>query len=113
MSKPLFVLLSGGKAADNRVFRNDTCVFNTRLGMVYSGEEIVEVLNQRDYYSKVMDLMQDKIWYMQGMYNRTGNNIYKNTEQILQELRDELYEPYNSDKKYADILEQWFKESMK
>lgn len=113
MSKPVFIVLPGGEAEDSRVFRNDTCVFNSRLGMAYSSEEIVEVLNQRDYYDNVMNLMQDKIWYMQGMYRRTNNSVYKNTEEVLRELRKELYEPYNSDKKYANMLEQWFKEGIK
>lgn len=89
---------------DSRVFRNGKCVYNKTLGFAYSVDEIVEVFNHNHYYDRVMDLMQNKIWYMQRMYSITGEAKYKKHEEILQELRDELYEPQSHSRRYGEIL---------
>lgn len=44
--------------AEDREFRNNTCVYNQRLGFAYSVEEIVEVLNNMG--DKIDDLEDDK-----------------------------------------------------
>ena len=110
MSKERFTVEDCDTASDDRVFRNGKCVYNNRLGFAYSVDELVEVLNNRDYQSCVYELMQNKIWYMQGQYNRTGDEEYKKTEAILKELREELYEPRASSGKYAATLKEWFLE---
>lgn len=46
------------RIAEDREFRNNTCVFNQRLGFAYSVEEIVEVLNNMD--DKIDELEEDK-----------------------------------------------------
>ena len=108
--RPRFVTLECEKASNDRVFKNNKCVFNTRLGFAYSVDEIVEVLNNRNYQSNVYELLQNKIWYCQGMYNRTNNDKYKFMEKMLRELREELYEPKNSSMKYGEILKEWSEE---
>ena len=100
--------------ADDRVFKNNKVVFNKVLGMAYSVDEIVEVLNrQGTYQDRVYDFMQNKIWYAQGMYRRTGDEKYKTLEETLRELRDELFEPKASSEKYEVFLQKWFKELKK
>lgn len=89
---------------DSRVFRNGKCVYNKTLGFAYSVDEIVEVFNHDHYYERVMDLMQNKIWYMQMKYGATGSEKYKEHEKILQELRDELYEPEHHSRQYGEAL---------
>ena len=114
MSKERFTVEECSQCSDDRKFQNNKCVYNNRLGFAYSVDEIVEVLNHNGRHSDdVWDLMQNKIWYMQGMYNRTGDEEYKKTEAILHELHDELYEPYHNSMKYAKVLEEWFLESQK
>lgn len=44
--------------AEDREFRNNTCVYNQRLKIAYSVEEIVEVLNNMG--DKIDDLEDDK-----------------------------------------------------
>ena len=44
--------------AEDKEFRNNTCVFNQRLGFAYSVEEIVEVLNNMG--DRIDDLEDDK-----------------------------------------------------
>ena len=44
--------------AEDREFRNNTCVYNQRLKIAYSVEEIVEVLNNMG--DKIDDLKDDK-----------------------------------------------------
>ena len=47
--EPRFIVADAhDKIADDRAFRNGKCVFNQRLGIVYSVEEIVEILNNLD-----------------------------------------------------------------
>lgn len=114
MKKKRFVVDEAGKfCADERKFCNGKCVYNQILGFAYSVDQIVEVLNNDDYYDRVMDLMQNKIWYMQGMFHRTGLKKYKYMENTLMELRDELYEPGSYGEKYGKVLNKWFKESLK
>lgn len=114
MSEDRFIADEAGEfCADERKFKNGKCVYNTRHGFAYSVDEIVEVLNNDDYYNRVMDLLQNKIWYMQGMYHRTKKDRYKQTELVLQELRDELFEPGHHAEKYGAILNKWFLESQK
>jgi len=114
MSKERFTVEDCNRASDDRVFRNGKCVYNNRLGFAYSVDEIVEVLNHNGRFGdSVWDLMQNKIWFMQGMYNRTGDEKYKVHEDMLKELREELYNPAASSEKYAETLEEWFLERQK
>lgn len=113
MSKNKFSVEDCNECSDDRVFRNGKVVYNNVLDMAYSVDEIVEVFNQRHYQSDVYDLMQNKIWYAQGMYNRTGDEKYKQIESILKELREELYEPHANSEKYGEILKEWFTEKEK
>lgn len=109
MSKKFIVDNGSEHVAEDRVFKNNKVVFNTRLGFAYSVDEIVEVLNELGRYDDwVYDLMQNRIWHAQGMYHRTNDEKYKVLEETLKELREELYEPKNSSKKYAKILNNWY-----
>ncbi|MBQ6220153.1 MAG: hypothetical protein IJH63_10445 [Methanobrevibacter sp.] len=107
---PRFSVEECPECSNDRKFMNNKCVYNKRLGMAYSVTEIVEVLNNRHYQDRVYELLQNKIWYMQGMYHRTGDEKYKQEEVILKELREELYEPYHSSVKYTEKLKEWFLE---
>lgn len=111
MKKEKFIVDEAGEfCTDERTFKNGKCVYNQIIGIAYSAEQIVEVLNNDDYYDRVMDLMQNKIWYMQGMFHRTGLKKYKYMENTLMELRDELYEPRSYGEKYGEVLYKWLKE---
>ena len=107
-----FKLKKCTKCSEDRQFKNGLCVFNNTIGMAYSADEIVEVLNKDDYYSKIHDLLQNKIWYHEHMYNETGDDFHKHSVIILRELRDESYEPYHHSSKYGEYLEKWFLESL-
>lgn len=114
MSEDKFIVEDGSEwVSEDRIFRNGKVVHNKVLDMAYSVDEIVEVLNNRHYQSRVYDLLQNKIWYAQGMYRRTGDDEYKVLEETLKELREELYEPQANGEKYGKILEEWFLESQK
>ena len=113
MNKKKFIVDDAQGASDDRAFRNGKVVFNKRLGFAYSVDEIVEVLNNDHYYDRVMDLIQNRIWYAQGMYKKTKEDRFKFTELLLKELREELYEPECYSKMYADVLKQWFLKSRK
>lgn len=108
--KSRFVVDEGhDRVAPERIFRNGKVVFNTRLGFAYSVDEIVEVLNQMGkYQDRVYELMQNKIWYCQGMYRKTGDEIYNIEEAILRKLREELYEPKDSSERYEEFLRDWY-----
>lgn len=108
--KPKFEVSDCEKCSFDRVFKNGKCVYDNRLGFALSVDEIVEVLNHDNYQERVYDLVQNKIWVMQGKYNRTGDIKYKQIESILKELQDELYEPSHSSEKYMKILKEWFEE---
>ena len=108
MRKARFSVEECNQCSDNRKFQNGECVYNNRLGFAYSVDEIVEVLNQNKYQDGVNDLIQNKIWYVQGMYKHTGDEKYKEQEIILKELREELYEPSSNSLKYAKKLKQWY-----
>lgn len=112
--KPRFIVDvdERGMVSKDRVFKNGKVVYNQNLGMVYSVDEIVEVLNltgESDDY--LFDLLQAKIWYCQGMYNDTGDEKYKIEEECLKTLRDERYDR-SSIIKYNDYLEKRFLERM-
>lgn len=114
MSKERFTVEECSQCSDDRKFQNNKCVYNNRLGFAYSVDEIVEVLNHNGRFGDmVWDLMQNKIWYMQGMYNRTSDEKYKVHEEMLKELREELYNPAASSEKYDKVLEEWFLELKK
>ena len=114
MSEDKFIVEDGSEwVSEDRIFRNGKVVHNKVLDMAYSVDEIVEVLNNRHYQSRVYDLLQNKIWYAQGMYRRTGDDEYKVLEETLKELREELYEPKHNSLKYGEILKEWFLESQK
>ncbi len=110
--KPRFIVDEGhDRVAPERIFRNGKVVFNTRLGFAYSVDEIVEVLNQQGkYQDEVYDFLQNKIWYAQGQYRRTGKEEFKVLEETLRELREELLEPHANGKKYEEILRDWYLE---
>lgn len=110
--KPRFIVDDGhDRVAPERIFRNGKVVFNTRLGFAYSVDEIVEVLNQQGkYQDEVYDFLQNKIWYAQGQYRRTGKEEFKVLEETLRELREELLEPHANGKKYEEILRDWYLE---
>lgn len=62
------------RIAEDREFRNNTCVYNQRLGFAYSVEEIVEVLNNMG--DKIDNLKDDK------------NQLHK----VISKLRQEVAE---------------------
>lgn len=43
--EPRFTIKECERCSDDRVFKNNQCIYNQRLGFAYSVEEIVEVLN--------------------------------------------------------------------
>lgn len=96
--------------AEDRKFQNGKCVYNQILGFAYSVDEIVDVLNNNGTFSDVFDeLLQLKIWYLQGMYRRTGDEMYKTIEKEFKQLRRELYHPSAIDD-YAEKLKEFQKE---
>jgi len=56
--EPRFIVGDCPMCGDDRQFKNGKCVFNQRLGLAYSVDEIVEVLNN---YGDESDLFKDKI----------------------------------------------------
>lgn len=92
--------------ADERVFKNNKCVFNKRLGFAYSVDEIVEVLNELGKSGDFLtDLIQTKIWYCQAKYEETQDSKWLTEEECLRTLRNEYYDK-NSIIKYAEYLAQ-------
>ena len=108
MTKEKFSVKECTKCSPDRIFKNNKCVYNNNLGFAYSVDEIVAVLNNDYYYGRVMELMQSKIWYCQGMYERTGELDYKQKEEFLKELRKELIEPEAHSRRYGEQLREWF-----
>ena len=111
-----FIVSECPECSDDRQFRNGESVYNQNLGMAYSVDEIVEVLNA-DYFSDyVFELLQMKIWYCQAkkkeagdIKNSRGIDYYHNLELELRKLRDEFHN-YGSIFKYSDFLEDRFSE---
>lgn len=117
--RPRFIVEECDKCSNDIVFKNGKVVYNQNLGMAYSVDEIVEVLNN-DYFSDYLfELLQVKIWYCQAKKkeaskNRNASKIdyYHNLEFELKELRDECHN-YSSIFKYTDFLKEYIKENKK
>lgn len=104
MSIERFIVSDAKGVSDDRKFANGKCIYNTRLGMVYSVDEAVEVLNSLGTFGDFLsELIQTKIWYCQGMFKDTGDEKYLIEEQCLKILRDESYDR-SSYEKYAEYL---------
>ena len=104
MSRERFVVEDAMGASDDRKFANGKCIFNTRLGMAYSVDEAVEVLNALGTFGDFLsELIQVKIWYCQGMFKDTGDEKYLIEEHCLKTLRDESH-GRSSYEKYAEYL---------
>ena len=61
---PRFVVEECPRCSDDRVYKNDKCVYNQRLGFAYSVDELVEVLNNTESEDKLNvlnDLIDDKL----------------------------------------------------
>lgn len=59
-NEPRFVVEECPRCSDDRVFKNDKCVYNQRLGFAYSVNELVEVLNSSgESWDKVNDFIRD------------------------------------------------------
>lgn len=127
--RPRFIVDECSQCSNDRQFKNGKVVYNQNLGMAYSVDEIVEVLNS-DYFSDYLfELLQQKIWYCQAKkkelhdkkvanWERDDETVfacvhweekYTFLEKELKKLRDECYN-YNSIFKYSDFLEEKFNE---
>ena len=79
--EPRFIVKECPQCSDDRVFKNNKCVYNQRLGFAYSVDEIVEVLNNENdetnncenchHYDSLLDfyegafhrcLLRNKMW---------------------------------------------------
>ena len=47
-NEPRFIVTECEECSDDKVFQNNKCVFNQRLGLAYSIDDIVEILNNTD-----------------------------------------------------------------
>lgn len=104
MSRERFIVGDAKEISDDRKFANGKCIYNTRLGMAYSVDEAVEVLNSLGTFGDFLsELLQKKIWYCQGMFKDTGDEKYLIEEQCLKILRDESYDR-SSYEKYTEYL---------
>lgn len=104
MSRERFIVRDTKGASDDRKFVNGKCIYNTRLGMAYSVDEAVEVLNSLGTFGDFLsELLQIKIWYCQGIFEDTGDEKYLIEEQCLKILREESYDR-SSYEKYAKYL---------
>lgn len=104
MSRERFIVSDAKGISDDRKFANGKCIYNTRLGRAYSVDEAVEVLNSLGTFGDFLsELIQEKIWYCQGMFKDTGDEKYLIEEKCLKTLRDELYDR-SSYEKYAEYL---------
>ena len=111
MRKERFKVEEGSDlVAENRIFKNKTMVFDDLVGIALSCEEIVEILNQDDYFSSVFDFLQNKIWYCQAEFKKTGDNFFKAQEKFLRDIRDELKEPRCNSQKYMAFLKEYLEE---
>ena len=105
--KPRFIVDTCEKCSDDRQFKNGEIVFNQRLGLAYSVEEIVEVLNQQGLFSDYFyELIQEKIWYCQAKYHKTDDEKYKIEEECLKKLREDTYSN-SSIFKYSNYLKEY------
>ena len=108
--KPRFIVTECPKCSDNRQFKYNTTVYNQNLGMAYSSEEIVEVLNNNGYTTDYLsELLQFKIWYCQAKYRKTKDDKYLIEEKCLKKLREEVYHK-NSIFTYIDYLKKQMNE---
>ena len=91
--KNRFIVEKAGEiVSPNRRFANGECVFNQKLGMAYSVDEIVEVLNiDGEFSDYFFELIQEKIWYCQAQFHETGDEHYLIEEECLRTLRDEIH----------------------
>lgn len=104
MNRERFIVSDAKGESDDRKFANGKCICNTRLGMAYSVDETVEVLNSLGTFGDFLsELVQTKIWYCQGMFKDTGDEKYLIEEQCLKTLRDESYDR-SSYEKYTEYL---------
>ncbi len=130
--RPRFIVEECDKCSNDRVFKNGKIVYNQNLGMAYSVDEIVEVLNN-DYFSDYLfELLQEKIWYCQAKKKELHDKKVANwehddetvfacvhweekytfLEEELKKLRDECHN-YSSIFKYTDFLKEYIKENKK
>lgn len=72
-NEPRFVIMDCEQCSDDRVFKNNQCVYNQRLGFAYSVEEIVEVLNN---IGKENDELKNNLKQDQNMRYKTLNKYY-------------------------------------
>lgn len=62
MSRERFIAIDAKEVSDDRKFANGKCIYNTRLGMAYSANEVVEVLNSLGIFGdSLFELVQIKI----------------------------------------------------
>lgn len=110
--RPRFVVETCERCSDDRMFKNGKVVYNQNLGLAYSVDELVEVLNCNYFSDYLFELLQVKIWYCQAMYNSTNDEKYKLEEECLKQLRDECHS-YHSIYKYNAFLESYLKKDSK
>ena len=111
--KQRFTVEECEKCSDDRKFQNGKVVYNQILGMAYSVDEIVEVLNRQGLFSDYFfDLIREKIWYCQLLYKQTGDEKYHIEECCLRILRDESHNR-SSIFKYSNFLKESYRNSLK
>lgn len=80
--EPRFVVKDCPMCGEDRVFKNNKCVFNQRLGFAYSVDEIVEVLNnQGDELDRIKETIRESI----------KNERTDMGKSVLKQLYDTLY----------------------
>lgn len=120
-NEPRFIIENcEDRIAENREFRNNTCVYNQRLGFAYSVEEIVEVLNnmgdeidklkeENEKFKKMADLMEYQLKVQDRIikeYEEESEIKYwkDKTMKLLMIVRAELL-PLVSDQKVKELNE--------
>ena len=129
--RPRFIVDECERCSPDRQFKNGKVVYNQNLGMAYSVDELVEVLNCDYFRDYLFELLQEKIWYCQAKKKAFhdkkvdnwevddetvfscvhGEEKYAFLENELKKLRDECYN-YNSIFKYIDFLEEYLKKEV-
>ena len=67
MSRERFIVSDAEGISDDRKFANGKCIYNTRLGMAYSADEAVEVLNSLGTFGDFLsELIQKKYGIVRG-----------------------------------------------
>ena len=89
--EPRFIVRQNQGESDDRTFKNNKCVHNQRLGLTYSVDEIVEVLNANDEREEFEELkeenkkLKERINELEKENRLLKGRIQEYTEQIQEE----------------------------